>query len=140
MSKKGKRRRSTTAQTRNTRSKSKPSLAVPIVVGVVVVTILAAAIVSAFSRQRAATASPGGTVSTALPQSTQPLPYPDVPRISVSETADQLAQGDVVLVDVRSKASYDKAHAAGSVSIPEEEVASRLDELPRDRLLVLYCT
>ena len=140
MSKKGKRRRSAAAQTPKTRSKSKPSLAVPIVVGVVVVTILAAAIVSAFSRQRAATASPGGTVSTALPQATQPLPYPDVPRISVSETADQLAQGDVVLVDVRSKASYDKAHAAGSVSIPEEEVASRLDELPRDRLLVLYCT
>jgi hypothetical protein len=112
----------------------------PIIVGVVVVTLLAAAIVSVFGRQGVASSSSGGTVSTALPQPTQPIPYPDVPRISVSDTADQLARGEALLVDVRSKASYDKAHAAGSISIPEEEVAGRLDELPRDKLLVLYCT
>lgn len=140
MSKKSKQRRSASSQRPKTQSKNKPSLAVPIIVAVVVVAILAAAIVSVVGRQRAASSPSGGAVSTALPQATQPIPNPGVRRISVQETTDLLAQGGAVLVDVRSKASYDKAHAAGAISIPEEEMDSRLDDLPLDKLLVLYCT
>jgi rhodanese-related sulfurtransferase len=48
--------------------------------------------------------------------------------------------GQAVLVDVRSKASYDKSHAAGAISMPEEEVGARVDELPQDKDIILYCT
>jgi rhodanese-related sulfurtransferase len=41
---------------------------------------------------------------------------------------------------VRSRESYDKPHAAGAIAIPEEEIAARLNELPRDKDVILYCT
>jgi rhodanese-related sulfurtransferase len=77
-------------------------------------------------------------VVTAQPLSTSGIPYPDVPRISLQETTEKLEQGQAVLVDVRSRASYDKAHATGALSMPEEELDARLNELPRDQELVLY--
>jgi rhodanese-related sulfurtransferase len=56
----------------------------------------------------------------------------------VDETQEKLAQGEAILVDVRSSTSYAKSHAAGAVSIPEEEMEARQNELPRDKDLVLY--
>jgi rhodanese-related sulfurtransferase len=56
----------------------------------------------------------------------------------LEETVPKLEQGKAVLVDVRSRLSYDKAHAAGATSMPEEEIEARLSELPRDQDLVLY--
>jgi rhodanese-related sulfurtransferase len=68
------------------------------------------------------------------------MPSPTVQRIKLDETVDKLESGQAVLIDVRSKSSYDKVHAAGAVSIPEDTIESRLDELPRDREIILYCT
>ena len=68
------------------------------------------------------------------------IPYPDVSRISVKDTQKGLEAGDILLVDVRSKTSYDSQHIVGAVSIPEEEVGDRLNELPVDQEIVLYCT
>jgi rhodanese-related sulfurtransferase len=68
------------------------------------------------------------------------MPNPEVPRIAVQETQEKMEQGGALLVDVRSKASYDKAHAAGAVSIPEAEIDFRIGEIPRDHDVVLYCT
>jgi rhodanese-related sulfurtransferase len=79
-------------------------------------------------------------VTTAQAQPTSQIPYPNVPRISLDETKSKLDNGQAVLVDVRSKSSYDKSHAVGAISIPEQEINSRLNELPRDQEIVLYCT
>jgi hypothetical protein len=110
---------------------------------VVVVAIIIGVIMLRENQQSTVAALPGGvsgTAATALPLSTNLPPSPGVPRASVDETRDKMEGGEAVLVDVRSKASYDKAHAAGSISIPEAEVYARLDELPRDKEIVLYCT
>ena len=66
--------------------------------------------------------------------------FPDVPRISVDETVTGMDKGEVLLVDVRSGDAYDSGHAAGAISIPENEVDARLGEIPRDVDVVLYCT
>ena len=79
-----------------------------------------------------------GAVATAQAQATQSLPYSGVARISLEETLEMLEQGEAVLVDVRSSTSYEKAHAAGAISMPEEEIDARMNELPRDQDLVLY--
>jgi rhodanese-related sulfurtransferase len=63
-----------------------------------------------------------------------------VPRISIEETQTKLQQGQALLVDVRSRAAYDKEHALGAISMPESEVGSRLGELSPGKDLVLYCT
>ena len=56
------------------------------------------------------------------------------------EARDKMERGEAVLVDVRSQESFDRSHAAGSISFPEEGILARLDELPRDKEMILYCT
>jgi hypothetical protein len=138
MSKRKRRSQATSSsRKRGRQSKNSTSLIIPIVVGLVVVAIIIGAIFSIENRRSPAVAGADGglsSVATANPLSTQSIPYPDVPRISLQETQEKLA----VLIDVRSKESYDTAHAAGALSIPETEIDARLEELPRDIELVLY--
>jgi hypothetical protein len=126
----------------STRQKQPSSMIIPVIVGVVVVAIIIGAILSIEGGRPAPSASAGELTqgSTAVPLDTRSIPYPDVPRIALDETQEKLAQGQAILVDVRSKESFEKAHAVGAISVPEEEVAARLNELPRDKELILYCT
>jgi hypothetical protein len=136
---KTKRRRTQVSRKRQNSS----SLVIPIVVGVVVIAIVVGVILSIEGGQSASAELAGEGLSaanTAQPLDTRLLPYPDVPRISVQDTQAMMAQGQAVLVDVRSKASYDQTHAAGAISIPEAEMPARLSELPRDQVIILYCT
>jgi rhodanese-related sulfurtransferase len=50
--------------------------------------------------------------------------------------------GDAVILDVVSTASYASMHeaVAGAIRIPPEELADRLDELPKSRTILAYCT
>ncbi len=139
MSKKKRRRR---AQV-HTKQQDRLSFVIPIVVAVIVVAIVIGAILSIEGGQSASAERPGQGVSqasTAQPLATGSLPYPEVPRISVEEAQAKLEQQQAILVDVRSRASYDQAHAVGAISVPEDEVAARLNELPRDQVMILYCT
>jgi hypothetical protein len=113
------------------------SLWLPVAVAVVVVAVSVGVVLS--MEGRGAGGNPGPN-ATAPSLATGTLPYPDVPRISVSETWDRMQSGQVTLVDVRSRESYNSLHATGAVSLPEDEIEARLAELPRDRDLVLYCT
>jgi hypothetical protein len=122
---------------------SSSSIAIPIIVGVAVVGIIIGVIMLRETQPSTAAALPGdvsGAAGTALPLSTNPPPNPEVPRASLDGTRDKIEKDEALLVDVRSKDSYDKAHAAGSISIPEAEVYARLSELPHDKEIVLYCT
>ena len=62
-----------------------------------------------------------------------------VRRIGPAELQKMIEAGEAVAVDVRSKASYDQGHIKGSLSIPRDELPSRLSELPKDKLAVFYC-
>lgn len=46
---------------------------------------------------------------------------------------------DVVWIDVRPKDEFDKKHMDNALSFPLEELKNRLDELPKDKLIVAYC-
>jgi hypothetical protein len=135
MSKKRKRRRRASSGKRKQSSKSASSLAIPIIVAAVVLVIIVGAVLSIEAR-RPDTASPEASTPQAL--ATSSLPYPDVVRITVEETADKLESGQAVMVDVRSKSSFDTLHAKGALSFPENEIETRLDELPQNVDLVLY--
>ena len=119
------------------------SFIIPIIVGAVVVAIIVGVALSAKNRQSASTRSPGETLNQAsTPEALgiASIPYPDVPRMPLQEVEAKLEQSQAILVDVRSKQSYDAGHAANAISIPEDEMASRLGELPRDKEIILYCT
>ena len=47
--------------------------------------------------------------------------------------------GDVVILDVRPGIEYDAGHIPGAVSIPLDQLALRIAELPVDAEIVAYC-
>jgi rhodanese-related sulfurtransferase len=64
----------------------------------------------------------------------------DVDRIEAQEAKRLVDKGEAVLVDVRSKAAWDLGHAQGALHIPLQEVGARLSELPRNKVIIAYCT
>lgn len=44
-----------------------------------------------------------------------------------------------LIVDVRAAEAFQQGHIEGAVNIPEAEVATRLAEFPKDKLIVAYC-
>lgn len=80
-------------------------------------------------------------VALAACQGNAPRTLEQVPRMGPSVLYERLSEGDdVLVVDTRPQAEYEQQHIAGAISVPYNEIASRLDGLPRDRDLVLYCT
>jgi len=60
-------------------------------------------------------------------------------KISVDELELRLRAGDVTLIDVRPLDEYRAGHLPGAISIPLSQLEQRVDELPRDRVMVVYC-
>ena len=86
------------------------------------------------------TAMPEPPAATPTPiESQRPTTSSEVPRISPEELKDRLDHGEAILiVDSRSLVEFEAGHIAGAISVPSNEVESRLDELPRDQEIVLY--
>ncbi|GAA1431236.1 metalloregulator ArsR/SmtB family transcription factor [Streptomyces thermospinosisporus] len=59
--------------------------------------------------------------------------------VTREELAARIGAGDVVVLDVRPVEEYRAGHIPGSVSIPVEELAERINELPEDVEIVVYC-
>ena len=68
------------------------------------------------------------------------LPFPEVARISVADTKTSYDNNSAIIVDVRSADAYASSHIANALSIPEEEIEARSQELPLDKEVLLYCT
>jgi rhodanese-related sulfurtransferase/DNA-binding transcriptional ArsR family regulator len=63
----------------------------------------------------------------------------DTEQVDRDELLRRVSAGQAVLVDVRPTTEYEAAHIPGAVSIPVDELAARLHELPRDLQIVAYC-
>jgi len=64
-------------------------------------------------------------------------------RISKEEVKRRLDSGEhIVLLDTRSVDAWGKADAPipGSIRVPPDAVEQHLDEIPREGLIVTYCT
>ena len=67
--------------------------------------------------------------------------YPDgARRVTIDELDAMIKNGEAFIVDVRNQASYDMGHIPGSHLIPVGEIANRVNELPRDKTIVTYCS
>jgi rhodanese-related sulfurtransferase/DNA-binding HxlR family transcriptional regulator len=60
-------------------------------------------------------------------------------QIGRSELAERIAAGDVVVVDVRPAAEFAAGHIAGAISIPFDQLAASIRNLPADVEVVAYC-
>jgi hydroxyacylglutathione hydrolase len=70
-----------------------------------------------------------------------------IPQINSKALAEQLRAGDVAVLDVRGRAEWEAGHLPGveatggsrGIHIPVGYLADRLDEIPRDKPLVVHC-
>ncbi|GAB2792623.1 ArsR/SmtB family transcription factor [Amycolatopsis magusensis] len=60
-------------------------------------------------------------------------------QITRDQLRERAASGEVVVLDVRPKHEYDAGHIPGAVSIPVDELADRINELPEGAEIVVYC-
>jgi rhodanese-related sulfurtransferase len=60
-------------------------------------------------------------------------------RVDSAEAHRLVEQDGGVLMDVRKPEEYAEGHIQGAINFPVDEMAARLDELPRDRPIVVYC-
>jgi hypothetical protein len=80
------------------------------------------------------------TSSVATAPTTAPPPADGVRRVTVAELKDLVAKNEAFIIDVRNEASYNAAHIRGSKLIPEADILKHVDELPRNKLIVTYCS
>jgi predicted sulfurtransferase len=67
-------------------------------------------------------------------------PADSIKRVTPAELDQLMKDGKVVIVDVRNQDMYDAGHIRGSRLIPLQDVDKRANELPRDKLIVAYCS
>jgi glyoxylase-like metal-dependent hydrolase (beta-lactamase superfamily II)/rhodanese-related sulfurtransferase len=63
----------------------------------------------------------------------------EVARIGVPDLPGWLDAHDPMIVDVREPSEYAAARIPGAVSIPQADHSTRMDEIPRDRELLVVC-
>lgn len=88
-----------------------------------------------------ATAQPPAIVGN-FPVETSPdgIPFPDVPRVSVTDARTAAEDGNAIIVDVRSQGQYAMSHVPGALLIPIDEFETRYSELPQNTQIITYCT
>lgn len=64
----------------------------------------------------------------------------EVERIEAQEAKRMVEKGEAVVIDVRGRSSWDLGHVAGALHVPLNEIEARLSQLPRNKLIVAYCT
>ncbi len=75
-----------------------------------------------------------GCISTTKPP--EKAQYTDV---SVQQAREMIDRGDVLILDVRTQEEYNAGHIKNSTLIPVQVLDKRLNELPRDKKILVYC-
>jgi 3-mercaptopyruvate sulfurtransferase SseA len=84
----------------------------------------------------------------ATDKATKPAPLPasdtvyadGARRVTADEMNEMVKNGQAIIVDVRNQAAYDQGHIPGAKLIPAGEILNHLNELPRDKMIVTYCS
>lgn len=80
-------------------------------------------------------------VATKTPPPPAATPYPDgARRVTVEELEALIAAGKAFVVDVRTQDAFDVAHIPNSKLIPSADIVKHINELPRDKTIVTYCS
>lgn len=88
---------------------------------------------------------PPGAVSTAATATAARPPEvhgerSSVQRIAVEDLRAKMGRNEVTVVDVRDANSYNTKHITGAINIPFASVETMLDQIPKDKPIITYCT
>jgi len=64
---------------------------------------------------------------------------PDTQHVDRDELLRLARSGEVVVLDVRPPDEYAAGHIPGAISVPIDQLADRLAEIPMDQQIVAYC-
>lgn len=67
------------------------------------------------------------------------LPLGTIASTTVAALAPRLARGEVRVLDVRNASEWSAGHLPGAMHIPLGRLAERLEEIPRDKPLIIQC-
>ena len=84
-------------------------------------------------------------IDTVVSTNSRPSPSPaahaeGARRITTADLETMLKDGTAFVVDVRTQDAFDAGHIPGSRLIPAAEILNHLEELPRDKTIVTYCS
>ena len=87
-------------------------------------------------------APPPANANTPVVANGQTLPTrPDgTAEITVEQAKKAVDSGQAVMVDVREDLPYRQEHIKGAIHLPAPQTGSRVQELPKDKLLITYCS
>ncbi|MEA1984525.1 MAG: rhodanese-like domain-containing protein [Euryarchaeota archaeon] len=82
-----------------------------------------------------------GCVDDVLPDNDTTIPQyiPEVHDVPVEQAKAMIDDGDVFILDLRNAGKYRAGHIEGATLIPYSDLESRLDEVPKDKHLLVYC-
>jgi len=66
-------------------------------------------------------------------------PAQTIPAISVQDLKEKLQDNKVLVLDVREPFEHDIARIEGSLLVPLGELSSHINEIPRDKEIVVMC-
>lgn len=64
----------------------------------------------------------------------------NAPRISLAEAKKDFDAGNVVFVDTRAEVQFRQERIKGAINIPAEAAAMRLNEIPKGKKIIAYCS
>lgn len=59
--------------------------------------------------------------------------------ISIPDLKKQLYMNDPYLLDLRPTEEYQKGHLPGAHNIPYDQIEEKMEKIPRDREIIVYC-
>lgn len=110
---------------------------------ILMVTIGLLTVLVACNSQEAYRGSGNPAQKTQTPQASQTAQPPNLNtarRITAEEVHRLWQKDEVLIVDTRNEPSFKQGHIRGAILIPTNEFASRVDELPKSKMIVTYCT
>jgi hypothetical protein len=85
----------------------------------------------------------GNLATLAPPSGAQPearIPFPDIPRVSLEDAKTAFDAKSAVFIDTRGEPYFSTGHIPGAISMTDNEVLSRLNELDPNTWIITYCT
>ena len=67
----------------------------------------------------------------------------EVTRVTVDEVKERLDRGEpLAFIDTRNAKAWEESNqkAAGAIRVPSDKLLEHLEEIPRDRTVITYCT
>ena len=105
--------------------------------------VLAAVALAACNSVHTNNASNNSNTNTVTKRSLEPAhatQNDNVKRVTTTELEAMLKDGTAIVVDVRNKAMWDAGHIRGAKLLPVTELDKRANELPKDKMIVTYCS